>query len=64
VSAQFLDVPQLADRWGVSVKVVYGLRYRNDCPPAVRIGRELRWRLEDVVAWEDARREAVGSPRR
>ena len=33
-------------------------RHRGDVvPPAIRIGRELRFRLEDVEAWEQARLE-------
>ena len=54
---QLLDSGALADRWNVPVQTIYGLRYRGDSPPAIRVGRELRWRLEDVEAWEAGRRD-------
>ncbi|GIU90436.1 MAG: hypothetical protein KatS3mg010_1535 [Acidimicrobiia bacterium] len=58
----FLNVEQLADRWGVSVATIYGLRYRSEAPPAIRVGRELRFALSDVEQWERARRDN-GGPR-
>ena len=58
IETQFLDVEGLMRRWNLdSPSVVYGLRYHGDAPPAIRIGRELRFRLEDVEAWEQARLE-------
>ena len=54
---QFLDVAGLAERWGVDARVIYGLRYRSDAPAAIRIGRELRFSLDDVEAWEKERRD-------
>jgi predicted DNA-binding transcriptional regulator AlpA len=56
-----LTVTQLAERWSATPRVVYNLRYRGEAPPAIRVGRELRWRLEDVEAWEVARRDNGGS---
>jgi predicted DNA-binding transcriptional regulator AlpA len=58
-SGAWLSVEDLAARWKRPAKVVYGLRYRGEAPPAIRIGRELRFRLSDVVAWEDARLAAA-----
>ena len=57
----YMDCQGLADRWKVPVATVYGLRYRGEAPPAIRVGRELRWRLEDVEAWEAARRDNGGT---
>lgn len=57
----FLDVDGLAQRWNTTAKVVYGLRYRHQAPPAIRIGRELRFALQDVEKWEAARRDNGGS---
>jgi predicted DNA-binding transcriptional regulator AlpA len=54
---RFLTVRGLAERWGVDPRVVYGLRYRGDGPPAIRVGRELRFALADVERWEEARRD-------
>jgi predicted DNA-binding transcriptional regulator AlpA len=57
-----LSTEQLAKRWEVSPKVVYGLRYRGEAPPAIRVGRELRFDLRDVEEWEASRRDN-GGPR-
>ena len=61
-SDTFLSVEDLAARWQRATSVVYGLRYRGECPPAIRIGRELRFRLSDIEAWEEGRRDN-GGPR-
>jgi predicted DNA-binding transcriptional regulator AlpA len=61
---QLLDSGALAARWNVPVQTIYGLRYRGEAPPAIRVGRELRWRLEDIEAWENARRDAGSSSTR
>jgi predicted DNA-binding transcriptional regulator AlpA len=53
----FLSVSALAERWGVRAAVIYGLRYKGQAPRALRIGRELRFRLEDVERWELAHRD-------
>jgi predicted DNA-binding transcriptional regulator AlpA len=47
-----LRVADLAGRWQCRPAVIYGMRYRGEGPPAIRIGRELRFRLSDVHAWE------------
>ena len=49
---EFLSVEDICARWKVQPTVVYGLRYRNAGPPAVRVGRELRFRIDDVEQWE------------
>jgi predicted DNA-binding transcriptional regulator AlpA len=53
----FLSVADLSKRWNQKPQVIYGLRHRGEAPPAIRIGRELRWRLSDIEAWENARLE-------
>ncbi|MBT3247789.1 MAG: helix-turn-helix domain-containing protein [Actinobacteria bacterium] len=30
---------------------IYSWRYHGTAPPAVKLGRHLRWRPEDVEAW-------------
>lgn len=57
----YLDVNGLAERWHVDPQVIYGLRYRGEAPPAIRVGRELRFSLLDVEAWETARRDNGGT---
>jgi predicted DNA-binding transcriptional regulator AlpA len=54
----FLSVSQLAERWAVREAVVYQLRYRGEAPPAMKVGRELRFAEADVIAWETERRDA------
>jgi predicted DNA-binding transcriptional regulator AlpA len=57
MSDKHLTIQDLAERWNTTRQVVYGMRHRREGPPAMRIGRELRWRLEDVELWEATRRE-------
>jgi excisionase family DNA binding protein len=56
-----LTLAEVAERWNVSVKTVYALRYRGEAPRAIRVGRELRFDLNDVESWEDARRDDGGT---
>lgn len=48
---QLLTVAELAELLRVTPATIYGLRYRGDAPPAVRIGRELRFDPAAVHAW-------------
>jgi excisionase family DNA binding protein len=57
--SEFLGVEQLAALFEVTVPVIYGMRYRGDAPPAVRIGRELRFRRVDVDRWLEQRLAAT-----
>jgi hypothetical protein len=50
-----LNEKQLAERWGVSVRTLQAARVKGDGVPFVRIGRAVRYRLEDVLAYEQAR---------
>jgi len=50
-----LTTSDLARRWQTSEQAVYAARHRGDCPRAVKRGRRLLWRLNDVEAWEEAR---------
>jgi len=64
MNTQHLDITELAERLGVSKPVIYGMRYRGEAPPAIRVGRQLRWRLEDVEAWEANRLDGGSTARR
>lgn len=55
MSEQLLTTEDLATLLNVSLAVVYGLRYRGEAPPAIRIGRELRFRRADIDAWLELR---------
>lgn len=51
---EIIDIAQLAARWGVSEQTIYNQRHRNEGPPSMRIGRKIKYRLVDVLAWEEA----------
>lgn len=50
-----LTVEDLARREGVPVQTVYYWNKTGDGPKYLRIGRHVRYRVTDVIAWEDAR---------
>jgi hypothetical protein len=51
-----LNEKQLAERWAVSVRTLQAARVKGGGVPFVRIGsRAVRYRLEDVLAYEEAR---------
>ena len=50
-----LNEKQLAERWGVSVRTLQAARIKGSGAPFIRIGRSVRYRLEDVLAYEKAR---------
>ena len=57
-----LSPEQLAAREGVELATVYQWNSRGGGPPFMKIGRLVRYKLADVIAWENAqyrRREAA-----
>ncbi len=46
---------QLAEHFGVPIKTVYGWRYKRTGPPAIRVGRHLRYRPSAVEKWLESR---------
>jgi predicted DNA-binding transcriptional regulator AlpA len=48
----FLTLDELAERYQVPVATVRYWRNRGTGPKAVKIGRYLRFRIEDVLTWE------------
>lgn len=54
-STRLLTVQELAETLQVPVKTIYTWRYKGAGPPGVTVGRHLRFRSEDVVAWLDDR---------
>ena len=50
-----LTEAQLAERWQISVRTLQAARVKGSGVPFVRIGRSVRYRLEDVTAYEKAR---------
>jgi len=55
MSERHLTVEQLADRLQVSVKTIYKWNYKGSGPKAIKVGRFRRYRLRDVVTWENKR---------
>jgi excisionase family DNA binding protein len=56
-----LTVQELADLLQIPPKTIYTWRYKGIGPPAVPMGKYLRFRAEDVAAWLDARADAPPS---
>lgn len=54
-SEQFLTVRDLASRWGYTVQTIHVWNRTGRGPKSLRIGGELRYRLSDVLAWEESR---------
>ena len=54
-----LTPADLAERLGVPLATLYRWNHTGDGPPYLRVGKHVRYRLADVINWEDGRR--VGS---
>lgn len=52
---RLVSAQDLAAYLGVPVATVYSWRYRREGPPAIRIGRHLRYRWPEVQEWLDQR---------
>jgi excisionase family DNA binding protein len=59
VLSRLLTVRELANLLQVPVKTIYTWRYKGIGPPAVPLGRYLRFRADDVVVWLEKRADAV-----
>lgn len=57
MTERLLTAEELAEFLGVSVATLYQWRWKNTGPPALKVGRYLRWRQADVDAWLDERQE-------
>lgn len=54
-----MNIEELSQRLGIPVATIYTNRTRHPdrVPPAIRFGKTLRWRPDDVDAWIKARRQ-------
>ncbi len=52
-TGRHLSPEQLAEREGVPLSTIYQWGSRRTGPPGFRVGRHLRFRLSDVVVWEE-----------
>lgn len=50
-----LSPEDLAEREGVPIQTVYGWNKTRTGPSFMKIGRHCRYRLADVIAWEQSR---------
>jgi excisionase family DNA binding protein len=55
---ELLSTEDLAAYLGVPVSTIHYWRWKEQGPPALKIGRELRFRASDVARWLEARGEA------
>ena len=50
-----LTVDEVCDRLKISRSALYGLRRTGMAPPAIKIGRQLRFRRADLENWINAK---------
>jgi excisionase family DNA binding protein len=50
-----LTVEQVADLLAVPVQTIYRWRYRGEGPPAIRVGKYLRYNPDALARWIDGR---------
>jgi excisionase family DNA binding protein len=50
---RWLSRQELANRYGVPVKTPAEWATKGTGPPYARFGRHVRYRLSDVIAWEN-----------
>ncbi len=50
-TVQLLTIEQVAELTQVSARTLRRLHERGKVPPAVRVGRALRWRESDIRKW-------------
>lgn len=48
---RLMTVEELSDYLRVPKTTLYGWRYKGTGPPAIRVGRALRYRESDVERW-------------
>ncbi|WP_127563068.1 helix-turn-helix transcriptional regulator [Nioella ostreopsis] len=58
LSGTFVDECQVADMLCQSVRTIQKWRVKGNGPGYYKLGRSVRYRLDEVLAWADARRKA------
>lgn len=61
MNVKWLTPGDLSDRWGIPAPTLAGWRYQGKGPAFFRLGGHVRYRLEDVEAYEAA--NMVGAAR-
>jgi predicted DNA-binding transcriptional regulator AlpA len=59
-TTRHLSPAELAEREGVPLETVYGWNKTRTGPRFMKVGRHVRYRLADVIKWEDSRTIASG----
>ena len=49
-----LNPERLGERWGKSPQALAQMRYRGDGPRFLKIGRNVFYRVQDVLEWEES----------
>lgn len=55
MAERHLTITDLAEREGVPIRTVYDWNSRGCGPRFMKIGRHVRYKLTDVVTWENSR---------
>ncbi len=53
-----LSVKEVAELLQVSVRTIYDWRYRGLGPPAIRVGRHVRYELNEIDRWLASQNES------
>ena len=51
-----LTIDELSDRLQVPVETIYQWNHTGKGPAYIKIGRHCRYRIVDVIAWEESRK--------
>lgn len=62
VEGRLLTAQDLADRLSVPLQSIYGWRVAHKGPRGLRVGKYIRYRLEDVLAWEESQMDPKRTP--
>ena len=54
VSDRLLTTAEVAEYLGLPTSTLYAWRYRRVGPPAIRVGKHLRYRRQSLDAWVSA----------
>ncbi|WP_395105270.1 helix-turn-helix transcriptional regulator [Actinomadura sp. SCN-SB] len=60
MTEKHLTIEDLAERFGVPVRTVYSWNSEGTGPRYMKIGRHARYKLADVIAWENERYAETG----